>query len=165
MNLGDLPMANELLTTNDLQNLAQFIGDLVNLSQKKRRKLLREGLINNNQSAFISNQEGQLLNEANTVANRAIEEIATDLTKGEAAKVLEKTINDLQAAINELKRFNTFIGILGKLINVFSRISQVVAAGGGAVAVISSLVNELIELANPVESRGAENSEPIPGTI
>lgn len=165
MNLGDLPMANELLTTNDLQDLAQFIGDLVNLSQKKRRKLLREGLINNNQSAFISNQEGQLLNEANTVANRAIEEIATDLKKGKAAKVLEKTINDLQAAINELKRFNTFIGILGKLINVFSRISQVVAAGGGAVAVISSLVNELTELANPVGSRGGEDSDPIPGTI
>ncbi|BAZ22283.1 hypothetical protein NIES4073_31650 [Kalymmatonema gypsitolerans NIES-4073] len=158
-------MANELLTTNDLQDLAQFIGDLVNLSQKKRRKLLREGLINNNQSAFISNQEGQLLNEANTVANRAIEEIATDLKKGKAAKVLEKTINDLQAAINELKRFNTFIGILGKLINVFSRISQVVAAGGGAVAVISSLVNELTELANPVGSRGGEDSDPIPGTI
>ncbi|KAB8320364.1 hypothetical protein SD81_001795 [Tolypothrix campylonemoides VB511288] len=158
-------MANELLTTNDLQDLAEFIGDLVNLSQKKRRNLLREGLINNNQNAFISNEEVKLLNEANNAANRAIEEIATDLTKGEAAKVLKKTINDLQAAINELKRFNTFIGIFGKLINVFSRISQVVAAGGGAVAVISSLVNELIELANPVGSRGGENSEPIPGTI
>ena len=106
-----------------------------------------------------------LYNEANKAANQAIEEIATDLKESEAAKVLEKTITDLQAAIDELKKFNTFIGIFAKLISVFSRISQVVAAGGGAVAVISSLVNELTDLANPVQSRGGEDSDPIPGTI
>jgi hypothetical protein len=165
LNLGDLPMANDLLTKKDLLKLTKFIINLVKVSTKQRIDLLEEGLINNNQNAFIFNEEVKLLNEANKAANQAIEEIATDLKQGEAAKVLEKTINDLQAAIDELKKFNTFIGIFAKLISVFSRISQVVAAGGGAVAVISSLVNELTELANPVQSRGGEDSDPIPGTI
>ncbi len=158
-------MANELLTKKDLLKLTKVILDLVKVSTKQRIDLLDEGLINNNQNAFISNEEVKLLNEANKAANQAIEEIATDLKQSEAAKVLEKTITDLQGVIDELKRFNTFIGIFAKLISVFSRISQVVAAGGGAVAVISSLVNELTELANSVGSRGGENSEPIPGTI
>ncbi|KYC36091.1 hypothetical protein WA1_40850 [Scytonema hofmannii PCC 7110] len=158
-------MANEFLTKKDLLKLTKVIIDLVKVSTKQRIDLFDEGLINNNQNAFIFNEEVKLLNEANKAANQAIEEIATDLKKGEAAKVLEKTITDLQAVINELKRFDTFIGIFAKLISVFSRISQVIAAGGGAVAVISSLVNELIELANPVESQGVEDSDFIAGTI
>lgn len=165
MNIGDLLMANELLTKQDLLKLIKVIIDLVEVSTKRRIDLFDEGLINNNQNAFIFNEEVKLLNEANKAANQAIEEIATDLSESKAAKVLEKTITDLQAVIDELKKFNTFIAIFAKLISVFSRISQVVAAGGGAVAVISSLVNELIELADTVESRGGEDSDFKPGTI
>ncbi|MEC4818905.1 MAG: hypothetical protein SAK29_37370, partial [Scytonema sp. PMC 1069.18] len=108
-----------------------------------------------------------LLNEANRAANLAIKTIATDLKNSEASKVLQKTIIDLQEVIEQLEKFNIFIGIFAKLITVFSRINQVIAAGGGAVVVISSLVDELIKLSNSVAERGGDNNEDnyVPGTM
>jgi hypothetical protein len=157
-------MANEFLTKEDLLTLVKTILELVTQSTDRRVKLLGEKLIDNNQNEFISNEETKLLNEANKVANMTIGNIATDLKNSEAAKILQKTITDLEEVIEELEQFNIFIGIFAKLINVFSRISQVVAAGGGSVAIISSLVNDLIKLADPVVERGGLDSY-IPGAI
>ncbi|WP_414584740.1 hypothetical protein [Scytonema sp. PCC 10023] len=159
-------MSNEFLTKQDLLFLTKKTVELVNKSTNQRIKLLDLDIIDNNQNTFISNEEAKLLNEANRAANLAIKTITTDLKNSEASKVLQKTIIDLQEVIEQLEKFNIFIGIFAKLITVFSRINQVIAAGGGAVVVISSLVDELIKLSNSVGERGGGNNEDyVPGTI
>jgi len=61
-------MANQLLTKKDLLKMTKVIINLVKVSTKQRIDLLEEGLINNNQNAFIFNEEVKLLNEANKAA-------------------------------------------------------------------------------------------------
>ncbi|MEC4883976.1 MAG: hypothetical protein SAL70_21995 [Scytonema sp. PMC 1070.18] len=160
-------MPNEFLTKKDLLFLTKKTVELVNKSTNQRIKLFDLDIIDNNQNTFLSNEEAKLLNEANRAANLAIKTIATDLKNSEASKVLQKTIIDLQEVIEQLEKFNIFIGIFAKLITVFSRINQVIAAGGGAVVVISSLVDELIKLSNSVAERGGDNNEDnyVPGTM
>lgn len=158
-------MANEILTKQDLLTSVKILVEIVHISTTQRIELLNQKLIDNSQNQFISNEETKLLNEANRAANMTIANIATDLKNGNAAKILNNTINDLTKVIEQLKQFNTFIAIFAKLIDVFSRINQVVAAGGGTVAVISSLVNELTNLADPVVERGEEVDRYIPGAI
>lgn len=105
---------------DELLLLRNAIFEVIDQASKKKSQLVISGVISLRESSKIDEYENSLQEIANKLNHVILGVITTDIE--EPGRKIIATTSKVNTAIEKLKDFNRFIGILAGAINIFSTI-------------------------------------------